>query len=81
MVRLRTERARLLGCESFAHFRLADTMAKTPYAGHFLDMLFHSVGRPTLLALMSSGRYLRPKNRGPDQRAPVISRATRERER
>ncbi|HUZ91790.1 MAG TPA: M3 family metallopeptidase, partial [Methylocella sp.] len=30
MVRLRAERARLLGHESFAHFRLADTMAKTP---------------------------------------------------
>ncbi|HTV34355.1 MAG TPA: M3 family metallopeptidase [Methylocella sp.] len=30
MVRLRAERAKLLGHESFAHFRLADTMAKTP---------------------------------------------------
>ncbi len=31
-VRLRAERARLLGAPSFAHFRLADTMAKTPEA-------------------------------------------------
>lgn len=30
MLRLRNERAKLLGYESFAHFRLADTMAKTP---------------------------------------------------
>ena len=30
MVSLRAERARLLGYESFAHYRLADTMAKTP---------------------------------------------------
>jgi peptidyl-dipeptidase Dcp len=30
MVKLRAERAKLLGHESFAHFRLADTMAKTP---------------------------------------------------
>ena len=32
MVRLRAERARLLGYETFAHFKLADTMAKTPDA-------------------------------------------------
>ena len=32
MVRLRAERARLLGYESYAHYRLADTMAKTPRA-------------------------------------------------
>jgi peptidyl-dipeptidase Dcp len=43
MVRLRAERARLLGHESFAHFRLADTMAKTPQAA--LDLL-HSVWAP-----------------------------------
>jgi peptidyl-dipeptidase Dcp len=30
MVRLRAERARLLGYETFASFKLADTMAKTP---------------------------------------------------
>ena len=30
MVRLRAEQARLLGYESFAHYRLADTMARTP---------------------------------------------------
>ncbi len=45
MMRLRTERARLLGFESFAHFRLADTMAKTPQAA--LDLL-HSVWAPAL---------------------------------
>ncbi|MGH6836393.1 MAG: M3 family metallopeptidase [Methylocella sp.] len=43
MVRLRTERARLLRFESFAHFRLADTMARTPQAA--LDLL-HSVWAP-----------------------------------
>ena len=37
MVRLRAERARLMGYESHAHFRLADTMAKTPRAA--LDLL------------------------------------------
>ena len=37
MVRLRAERARLLGYETYAHYRLADTMAKTP--GAALDLL------------------------------------------
>jgi peptidyl-dipeptidase Dcp len=37
MVKLRAERARLLGYDSFAAFRLADTMAKTPEAA--LDLL------------------------------------------
>jgi peptidyl-dipeptidase Dcp len=37
MVRLRTERARLLGYETYAHYRLDDTMAKTPQAA--LDLL------------------------------------------
>ena len=37
MVRLRAERAQLLGYESYAHYRLADTMAKTPRAA--LDLL------------------------------------------
>ncbi len=32
MVALRTERARLLGYDTFAHFRLDDAMAKTPQA-------------------------------------------------
>jgi peptidyl-dipeptidase Dcp len=32
LVRLRAERARLLGYETYAHYRLADTMAKTPEA-------------------------------------------------
>ena len=37
MVRLRAERARLMGYETYAHYRLADTMAKTPRAA--LDLL------------------------------------------
>jgi peptidyl-dipeptidase Dcp len=37
MVRLRAERAKLLGYTTFAEFRLADTMAKTPEAA--LDLL------------------------------------------
>ncbi len=37
MVSLRAERARLLGYESYAHYRLADTLAKTPRAA--LDLL------------------------------------------
>ncbi|MGH6851986.1 MAG: M3 family metallopeptidase, partial [Methylocella sp.] len=45
IVRLRAERARLLGFASFAHFRLADTMAKTPQAA--LGLL-HSVWAPAL---------------------------------
>jgi peptidyl-dipeptidase Dcp len=45
MVRLRAERARLLGFASYAHFRLADTMAKTPQAA--LGLL-HSVWAPAL---------------------------------
>jgi peptidyl-dipeptidase Dcp len=36
-IELRAERARLLGYESFAHLRLADTMAKTP--GAAIDLL------------------------------------------
>ncbi len=36
IVRLRAERARLLGYESHAHYRLADTMAKTPGAARDL---------------------------------------------
>jgi len=42
-VRLRTERAKLLGFASYAHFRLDDTMAKTPQAA--LNLL-HSVWTP-----------------------------------
>ncbi|WP_036264586.1 M3 family metallopeptidase [Methylocapsa aurea] len=45
MVRLRAERAKLLGFETFAHFRLADRMAKTPEAA--LELL-HSVWTPAL---------------------------------
>lgn len=45
IVRLRGERARLLGFESFAHYRLADTMAKTPQAAR--DLL-ESIWTPAL---------------------------------
>jgi peptidyl-dipeptidase Dcp len=47
MVRLRAERARLMGYESYAHYRLADTMAKTPRAA--LDLL-ESVWAPGVLS-------------------------------
>ncbi|HEY0301006.1 MAG TPA: M3 family metallopeptidase [Rhizomicrobium sp.] len=41
MVRLRAERARLLGYPTFAHYKLADTMAKTPQtARHLLDQVW-----------------------------------------
>ncbi len=46
-VRLRAERAKLLGFESHAHYRLADTMAKTPRAA--LDLL-ESVWAPGVAA-------------------------------
>jgi peptidyl-dipeptidase Dcp len=46
-VRLRAERANLLGYESHAHYRLADTMAKTPRAA--LDLL-ESVWAPGVAA-------------------------------
>jgi peptidyl-dipeptidase Dcp len=45
MVQLRAEQARLLGFETFAHFRLDDTMAKTPQA---VQALLHSVWEPGL---------------------------------
>ena len=45
MVRLRAERARLLGYETYAQYRLADTMAKTPQAA--LDLL-KSVWEPAV---------------------------------
>jgi len=40
-VKLRAERARLLGYPTFAHYKLADTMAKTPdRARHLLDQVW-----------------------------------------
>src|SRR6185437_15999337 len=36
MVALRAERAKLLGYPAFAHYKLADTMAKTPEAARQL---------------------------------------------
>ena len=46
-LRLRAERARLLGYQSHAHYRLDDTMAKTPQAA--LDLL-ESVWKPGVAA-------------------------------
>ncbi len=43
MISLRAERAKLMGFESYAHFRLADTMAKTPEA---VSALLRSVWEP-----------------------------------
>ena len=43
MVALRTERAKLMGFPTYAHFRLDDTMAKTPEA---VTELLHSVWAP-----------------------------------
>ena len=41
MVRLRAERAKLLGFEDFAHYRLDDAMAKTPAAArHLLETVW-----------------------------------------
>lgn len=45
MVQLRAEQAQLLGFETFAHFRLDDTMAKTPQAA---QALLQSVWEPGL---------------------------------
>ena len=44
-IRLRNERARLMGYESFAHFKLADSMAKTPEA---VSALLNQVWEPAL---------------------------------
>jgi peptidyl-dipeptidase Dcp len=54
-VQLRAERARLLGFESYAHFRLDDTMAKTPRAA--LDLL-HSVWTPARAQALREGEAL-----------------------
>ncbi len=44
-VRLRNERARLMGYQTFAHFKLADSMAKTPEA---VSALLNAVWQPAL---------------------------------
>jgi peptidyl-dipeptidase Dcp len=54
-VRLRAERAQLLGFESYAHFRLDDTMAKTPQAAQ--DLL-HSVWTPARAQALREGEAL-----------------------
>ena len=49
MVRLRAERAKLLGYPTFAHYKLADTMAKTPEtARHLLDQVWAPARRRAL---------------------------------
>ena len=49
MVRLRAERAKLLGYPTFAHYKLADTMAKTPEtARHLLDQVWTPARRRAL---------------------------------
>src|SRR5690606_10975642 len=45
MISLRAERARLMGYETFAHFKLADSMARTPEA---VSELLHAVCTPAL---------------------------------
>lgn len=55
MVALRTERAKLLGYENFAAFRLADSMAKTPQAAR--DLL-HSVWEPAKARAAREARLL-----------------------
>ncbi len=49
MVRLRAEQARLLGFESYAHFRLDDVMAKTPAAAQDLLEQVWTLGRARAL--------------------------------
>ncbi|MCI0735230.1 MAG: M3 family metallopeptidase [Beijerinckiaceae bacterium] len=56
MVRLRAERARLLGFDSFAHYRLDDTMARTPQAA--LGLL-NSVWKPALARALREEEALR----------------------
>ena len=55
MVELRAERARLLGYETYAHYRLADTMARTP--GAALDLL-ESVWAPGVSAALKEEEAL-----------------------
>ena len=54
-VGLRAERASLLGFDSFAHFRLADTMARTPEA---VSTLLNSVWQPALRRAAAEERAL-----------------------
>ncbi|ACB96818.1 M3 family metallopeptidase [Beijerinckia indica] len=56
MVKLRAERAKLLGYETFAHFKLADTMAKTPKAAR--DLL-QSVWEPARARALKEQAALR----------------------
>jgi len=55
MVRLRAERARLMGYETYAHYRLADMMAKTPQAA--LDLL-ESVWTPGVASALKEQEAL-----------------------
>ena len=55
MAKLRAERAKLLGYASYAHFRLDDTMAKTPQAAHGL---LDKVWAPARLAALRDAEDL-----------------------
>jgi peptidyl-dipeptidase Dcp len=55
MIALRAERARLMGYPSYAHFRLADTMAKTPEA---VAKLLASVWEPARRRVAAEERAL-----------------------
>ncbi len=54
-IRLRNERARLLGYKTFAHFKLADSMAKTPEA---VAELLNAVWEPALRRVASEEQAL-----------------------
>ena len=55
MISLRAERARLMGYPSYAHFRLADTMAKTPEA---VSRLLEAVWQPAKVRVAAEERAL-----------------------
>jgi peptidyl-dipeptidase Dcp len=54
-IRLRNERARLMGYETFAHFKLADSMARTPAA---VSGLLNAVWVPALRRVAAEGEAL-----------------------
>ncbi len=67
-VALRAERARLLGYPSFAHYRLADSMAKTPEAA--LDLL-QSVWAPARARAMADAAELQAIAQEEGLNAPI----------
>ncbi|WP_112662249.1 M3 family metallopeptidase [Microvirga flavescens] len=60
-VRLRAERAKLLGYETFSQFKLADTMAKTPQA---VRELLDAVWKPARARAMDERNDLQAQSRG-----------------